>query len=139
MTRINIIPIEQVSDQHLMAEYRELPRMIPFIDKWIEKGCLPVNQPTYVLGKGHMKFFLDKGPWLSLRHARVVTELINVRGYNLSHREPLLFPSRIEGGYFIGEFSWDEILLNQNRIREKILLRPLFYTWTCREQPLWTY
>ena len=28
MTRINVIPVEELSDQHLMAEYRELPRAI---------------------------------------------------------------------------------------------------------------
>ena len=27
MTRINLVPVEELSNQHLMAEYRELPRI----------------------------------------------------------------------------------------------------------------
>ena len=28
MTRINVVPVKELSDQHLIAEYRELPRVI---------------------------------------------------------------------------------------------------------------
>ena len=28
MTRINLIPVKELSDQHLIAEYREIPRVI---------------------------------------------------------------------------------------------------------------
>lgn len=28
MTRINVIPVSELSDQHLIAEYRELPRVL---------------------------------------------------------------------------------------------------------------
>lgn len=28
MTRINLIPVEELTDQHLMAEYRELPMIV---------------------------------------------------------------------------------------------------------------
>ena len=28
MTRINVVPVKELSDQHLIAEYRELQRVI---------------------------------------------------------------------------------------------------------------
>lgn len=54
MTRINCVPVEELTDKHLLAEYRELPRIFN-LARAVE------DAPTeYVLGTGHMKFFYDK-------------------------------------------------------------------------------
>lgn len=57
MTRINLVPVQNLCDQHLLAELRELPR----IPNAVEKGRYSLlNVPTeYVLGKGHVTFFYD--------------------------------------------------------------------------------
>lgn len=120
-----------------MAEYRELPRMIPFIQTWVDKGCPPVEQLSYTLGKGHMKFFLNKGSWLKLRHASLVKELVEVRGYNISNTSPLVFPTTPFEQIPI--FTFQHTSLNWERIREKIALRPNFYKWTNRERPACSY
>lgn len=66
MTRINCIPPSDLVDAHLLAEYRELPRVF----KLARKLASPPH--TYRLGKGHLKFFYNKGQflwerWLSIR------------------------------------------------------------------------
>lgn len=139
MTRINVLEVGILSDQHLMAEYRELPRMLPYITAWINQGCPTDKIPsTYVLGKGHMKFFLDKFHWLVRRHSRIVMELVHVRGYNLKHTDTLHLAGTTppENPIQYTPTAID-ISLNQERIVEKLRLRPSFYTWTNTPIPIW--
>lgn len=50
MTRINQIPVEELSDQHLIREYNEIPR-------FIKQDINIEDSPTiYCLGKGHVKW-----------------------------------------------------------------------------------
>lgn len=56
MTRINLVDPVILSDKHLMAEYRELPRIFTAVTKLVDKNIRPhdVDIPEkYVLGKGH--------------------------------------------------------------------------------------
>ena len=66
MTRINTVPVECLSDKHLLAEYRELPRIFTAVAKIYDSGNqLPTDiPPNYKLGAGHVKFFYDKLLWL---------------------------------------------------------------------------
>ena len=80
MTRINVIDPRKLTDQHLMAEYRELPRVFALSGAAIDRNVkVPKN---YTMGAGHVKFFYDKTPWLAQRHSLIVNELKR-RGYNL--------------------------------------------------------
>ena len=54
MTRINCIPVEELHDKHLLAEYRELPRVFS-----LARGDADIPD-TYRMGKGHVTFFYDK-------------------------------------------------------------------------------
>lgn len=69
MTRINCIPVTELSQLHLIAEYRELPRLrhARVVDRQIPD--------SYRLGKGHCLFFYDKGKWLERRHSQLVQEM----------------------------------------------------------------
>ncbi len=53
MTRINLIPVEELTDQHLMAEYRELPMIAKALEKTL-KSKLGYQESkvssTYILG-----------------------------------------------------------------------------------------
>lgn len=137
MTRINLVHPAELSDQHLMAEYRELPRMVSFIQAWIDKGCPEVTQLTYTMGKGHMKFFLNKSQWLTQRHARLVEELLRVRRFNISNQDRLVIPVSPFENY--PTFTYTDNQISKERIIEKLRLRPTFYKWTNRERPDWTY
>ena len=57
MTRINLVPPEELCDQHLLAEHRELTR----IPNAVAKGKFHLKgQPTeYKLGEGHVRFLLN--------------------------------------------------------------------------------
>jgi deoxyribonuclease (pyrimidine dimer) len=77
MTRINCVPVEELTDKHLGAEYRELPRLFGQILKAIERGEQPNDKrnPTeYKLGKGHTRFFYNKTAWLCNRYFQLVEE-----------------------------------------------------------------
>ena len=77
MTRINCVPVEELTDKHLGAEYRELPRLFGQIKKAIERGEKPDdprNPPEYKLGKGHTRFFYNKLMWLCSRYYNLVDE-----------------------------------------------------------------
>lgn len=91
MTRINCVPPEELTGPHLVAEYRELPRIFSSVFEHVEKDRTlnDVDQPAeYKMGKGHMKFFYDKLLWLSWRHVHIVNEMER-RGYKPNFRENL--------------------------------------------------
>jgi deoxyribonuclease (pyrimidine dimer) len=71
MTRVNVIPVQELTKQHLVAEYREIMRVPGALKKSLQRKkpfCNSEIPENYVLGKGHVKFFYiyDKGlmSWL---------------------------------------------------------------------------
>ena len=83
MTRINLVDPSQLTDKHLMAEYRELPRIFTAVKKL--EGLPPeFVSKTYILGTGHCKFFYDKIGWLYHRYDSLYAELVK-RKYNLDY------------------------------------------------------
>jgi deoxyribonuclease (pyrimidine dimer) len=126
MTRINLVPVEELSDQHLMAEYRELPRMASFAEKTVKK--VKDIPKLFKLNTGHMVFFLNKGTYLEDRHKEIVAELKH-RGFNLTIKEPFKMNRR-----FLQDDEWKptypEIQVSRQRIQEKLDAKPNFYRWT---------
>jgi len=85
MTRINVVPVETLTDKHLLAEYKEITRPFNKVIKRIENGTYKdaVIPPKYCLGKGHETFFFDKLGWLYQHYNDLHTEL-DTRGVNLN-------------------------------------------------------
>jgi len=54
MTRINLLPVKELSDQHLMAEYRELPRIVNAVICGRLSGA--GAQKTMFWGRGMLNF-----------------------------------------------------------------------------------
>lgn len=81
MTRINCIPVEELTDKHLLAEYRELPRVFKLARRPRKGEKFPEQ---YTMGAGHVKFFYQKLGYLQDRQNRIIKELLN-RGFNLQH------------------------------------------------------
>lgn len=69
MTRINCIEPFRLSNQHLVAEYREMLRLR---HAKVGRGGIP---QSYRVGAGHVKFFYDKGLYLIKRHRSLVDEM----------------------------------------------------------------
>ena len=83
MTRINIINVEDLTDQHLIAEYREIFMIGPALQRSLNsKNWDPESIPDeYCLGKGHVKFFYNKGQYLHKRYLLLINEM-KKRGMN---------------------------------------------------------
>ena len=79
MTRINCIPVEELSAPHLVAEYRELPRVFALAHKAAARGD-PRGPACYTLGTGHVRFFYVRLAYLARRHQALVAEMRR-RGY----------------------------------------------------------
>lgn len=79
MTRINIIPVNELTGKHLVAEYRELPRVFALAAK-ADKQWRKRQPSSYTLGTGHVLFFYDKLAYLANRHKELVQEMLS-RGY----------------------------------------------------------
>lgn len=88
MTRVNADLCPAVlTDQHLLAEYREMRRIPRSLLKSLAGksvaaviGQIPAD---FRLGAGHLKFFYDKGYFLIGRHALLRRELLK-RAYRLN-------------------------------------------------------
>lgn len=71
---VGINPI-YLADQHLIAEYRELPMLIGSLEywNWDIKTPIPVK---FKLGNGHMNFLKKKLLYIKKRHNSVIQEMI---------------------------------------------------------------
>ena len=128
MTRINIIPVEELTDQHLMAEYREIFMIGSSLQRSLNSKNWDIKRipKNFTLNKGHVLFFYDKGKYLFKRYDEIREEL-KKRNFKLDdhrHFKTSQFP--IE--YFN---DWkptveDQKIIRQ-RIEERILQKPEWY------------
>lgn len=81
MTRINsAIAPKHLTDEHLLAEHREIKRLPYCLNKAISSGSIKHIPKTFVLGRGHVTFFLDKMGFISKRYDDIRKECIR-RGF----------------------------------------------------------
>lgn len=123
MTRINVIPPNELCDQHLLAEHRELTRIPNYIVK--KEGHVALSTLTsYTLGKGHVLFFRDKLLFLYLRYTSLHQECLN-RGFSVTNKWPAEVKnySQLWNNYQVTEL---DIIINKARIAERMPLKPRF-------------
>jgi len=133
MTRINIVHPSELTDQHLVAEYREIFMVGSALQRSLKSKNWNLNNipHRYTLNKGHVKFFYNKGKYLSKRYDELRKEM-KARGMSPD-------PSRL----FKRE-QWPNELWNdwtpriedykiiRKRIEEKIAMKPDWYRRTRR-------
>lgn len=153
MTRINLVNVQDLADQHLMAEWREI-KMIPpalrrslvsskkAVEADIKRGYYSTKDleflararlhqtipSIYTLNKGHVMFFYDKLAWLKFRYEELTQELLT-RGYELSDvREYDVYINDIPS-LFHQSFvpSTEEKKINIERIVQRLNEKPNFY------------
>ena len=130
MTRINLIDPKLLTDQHLMAEYRELPMVHAALRKSLSsaKGVFGIPK-KFTLGTGHVKFFYNKGLYLYNRYSILVKELQN-RKFNLSLTREVDWDIFKDNNYYHDwEPSKDDIVLIEKRLDEKIAMKPEWYRY----------
>lgn len=84
MTRINLVDPATLRSKHLLAEYRELPRVFGLVEAAERRGAAVRIPASYVLGTGHVTFFYNKLAFLSRRFQLIVAEC-QARGFNIAH------------------------------------------------------
>lgn len=127
MTRVNVVPVQELSDQWLIAEYRELPRCL--------KGNISIKDAPdhYVLGKGHMKWARKYNVFICNRMEEIVEEM-HYRGFktNFSANMNKYISNDMKNQYKV---NLNDLQLNKNRLIEKYNKKPNFYRWTKRNKP----
>lgn len=126
MTRINLIDPKFLCDQHLLAEHRELTR----IPNCILSGKYKVEphkiSPEYVLGTGHVTFFLNKIDFLFERYLQLHQECLN-RNFAVTWKFPsLLKISKVNQQYEMYVPTKKEISLNKARLIERTPRKVLY-------------
>lgn len=119
MTRINCIPVEELTGPHLVAEYRELPRVFNLARKAAEKGTIK-SKDTYTLGTGHVTFFYTRLTYLAKRHQALVNEMLK-RGYHPTFMDDLAIVHADIPAYCWQD--WTPTAAAQKINRERIALR----------------
>jgi hypothetical protein len=123
MTRINLVPPETLHSKHLLAEYRELPRIFGLVLAAQQRGLTPATAripPEFKLGTGHVTFFYDKLHWLADRFCKLTAECRR-RGFNIQHTQVPTLVTAIDDDWF---GSWaprpQDVALSHQRILEKM-------------------
>lgn len=122
MTRINVVPVTELTREHLIAEYREIMRLPKNLYNSLNRKSKPfdINEiPTeYKLGTGHVKFFFNKFEYLKVRFEQLVNEMI-YRGYNPTYTNSDMF--NVDSKYMNNYIPTKAALkINRDRIMERL-------------------
>lgn len=123
MTRINCIPVKELTGPHLVAEYRELPRVFALARFPKDNEKFPEE---YTLGTGHVKFFYERLGYLAERHTLLVQEMKR-RGYRPTIPEDEMWYHHEQTGGKIDSGLWypwtptpEAMALNRARIADRL-------------------
>ena len=138
MTRINIIAVSELTDQHLIAEYREITMIPAALTRTLnsKSGFIKKKIPDrFTLNTGHVYFFYDKGLYLYNRYDNIVEEMI-LRGFNPDLKR--IFPKDIFPFELFNDWipTMKEQEIVRSRIKEKIAMKPSWYRKTRYDQNL---
>lgn len=94
MTRINLVPVDDLEVPFLKGEYKEIVRIFNLVRKAQLKGKYPkdIKAPAkFKLGEGHVKFFYDKLTFIEKRYYALARKMKEY-GFNANpvQREELL-------------------------------------------------
>lgn len=119
MTRINLVDPEELMDQHLLAEYREIRLLSSNLQRTLNSkhGFQDKKVPKqFTLNSGHVYFFYNKGKYIHKRYESLRKELKN---RNIS--SDLEFPIDKWPQHLYNDWTPSE--KDKNIVRERIALR----------------
>ena len=122
MTRINLVNPRELSDQHLVAEYRE----IFMVGSSLERSMKSKN---WVNTKGHVTFFYNKGMYLDKRYSLLVKEMKR-RGMNPDPKRKFKKSQWPKYLYNDWKPKNKDLKIIRKRIEEKINLKPDWYRFS---------
>lgn len=130
MTRINIgIEPQELCDQHLIAEYRELPRA------FARKYVFPKSKPPFKfkLNTGHILWCAKHATSLAFRYRLIVHEMEH-RMFNVNFPDPR---ERLNDGIWTQEDEVGARPLLIERIIQQLGNMEKEPRWTKRQHPEW--
>ena len=135
MTRVNadLEPL-RLTDQHLLAEYKEMADVYGHLRKSLKAFSLNDLQKKisnhFVLGNGHITFFYNKLSFLRKRYKKLKDEL-NRRGYHLDSNRVITkrgeFPKKLYGDWKASETDRRVIC---ERVVDRIRMKTSWYTYS---------
>ena len=134
MTRINsAINVRRLTDEHLLAEHREIKRLPYCLGKAIASGSVKHIPEKFTLGTGHVLFFLNKMEFVRQRYCDIYTECIQ-RGFIAEwyYNNFVGLPREYSNGY---THTDEERRLLIERITERIM-QSKKKAWHYRGQPI---
>ena len=130
MTRVNLVDPRQLADQHLVAEYREIFMIGSALQRTLGSKVGVKDIPkNFTLNTGHIKFFYDKGEYLSKRYDCLIEEMKR-RGMSPDPTRKFKkeqWPNELYKDWVPKD---KDIELIRIRINEKINQKPSWYRWT---------
>lgn len=133
MTRINLVPPSELADQHLMAEYREMPMVPAALRRSLRtrkvEDIMKGIPKEFTLNKGHVTFFYDKMTYLKKRYDIIRNEL-KARGFKLDDSRILHIDNFPVGFYNDYEPDAAAYELIRQRIAERIAMKPTWYRFS---------
>ena len=133
MTRINLVDPSELTDQHLIAEYREIFMVGGSLNRTLnsKSGYREDRVPKrYTLNTGHVYFFYNKGRYLHKRYHELIKEMRR-RGFEPDKSR--VFPTKVfvdNGLYNDWMPSLEDYKIIRQRIEEKIAMKPDWYRKT---------
>jgi len=121
MSRINsAIPLDFLTDEHLLAEHREIKRLPYCLSRALISGSINKIPPSFTLGPGHILFFLDKMKFTHLRYISLYEECLR-RGFSVLNYSDNWNPWINTPYYKTYEPGEMEFILLRNRIITRIM------------------
>lgn len=132
MTRINTILATDLTDQHLLAEYREITRIFALVAAACQKHSVPAIlakiPANYRMGAGHVLFFYDKLAFIERRYFALRDEVLQ-RQFKITLKDDIVAFRQVIDGRFYRDFepSKQDMAVNVERLIEKIIAKPNWY------------
>lgn len=126
MTRVNVIPVHELTREHLIAEYKEIMRLPNNLKKSLNRKSKPFSRDEipeeYKMGKGHVKFFYDKMKFLQNRFEQLIAEM-DRRGYTANFTDSSIFANCPAIWYNDYVPTKEAMEINRQRIQERLKTR----------------
>ena len=133
MTRINLVNPKELTDQHLVAEYREIFMVGSSLQRSMKsKNWLKTIESIpkeFTLNRGHVSFFYDKGKYLDNRYSLLIKEMKR-RGMNPDPKRKFKKSQWPKYLYNDWKPNNNDIKIIRQRIDEKIKLKPDWYRYS---------
>ena len=117
------IPVERLTDEHLLAEHREIKRIPRAYLVALDSGSIDRVPKAFCLGRGHVLYFIDKPRYTLNRYHKIHKECLR-RGFNVEDYSDnwKCYPKRMFGKATRSSYRVVEMLVS--RISERINQSP---------------